>query len=61
MARLERQLSRLGQQEQRLHDEMIEKSTDHEAVFSLDQKLRSVQAEREALEEEWLLAAEVAG
>jgi len=61
MARLERQLSKLDQQEQRLHDEMVAKASDHEAVLSLDQKLRGVHAERETLEEEWLLAAETAG
>jgi ATPase subunit of ABC transporter with duplicated ATPase domains len=58
MARLERQLSRLGEREQRLHAEMAEKATDHQAVLRLDEQLRAVHAEREVLEEEWLLAAE---
>jgi ATPase subunit of ABC transporter with duplicated ATPase domains len=61
MARLERQISKLGSQEKKLHDEMVSKATDHEAVLRLDQQLRAVHAEREALEHEWLEAAEAAG
>ena len=61
MARLERQISKLGSQEKKLHDEMVTKATDHEAVLRLDRQLRAVHAEREALEEEWLEAAEAAG
>jgi ABC-type multidrug transport system ATPase subunit len=61
MARLERQLSRLSGLEEKLHAEMVAKATDHEAVLRLDEKLRAVHAEREALEEEWLTAAEITG
>jgi len=61
MARIERQLSRLAERERRLHAEMAERATDHEAVSALDAQLRSLTAEREALEEEWLTAADVAG
>jgi ATP-binding cassette subfamily F protein uup len=61
MSRLERQIARLGTTEQKLHDEMVANATDHEAVLRLDQQLKAVHAEREALEEEWLLAAETAG
>jgi ABC transport system ATP-binding/permease protein len=61
MARLERQLSRLAEQEERLHAEMAANATDHETVLRLDERLRAVHAEREAVEEEWLAAAEVVG
>ena len=61
MARLERQLSRLAEQETRLHAQLAEQATDHEAVLRLDERLRAVHAERESLEEEWLQAAETTG
>jgi ATPase subunit of ABC transporter with duplicated ATPase domains len=61
MARLERQISRLQAQETRLHEELAARATDHAAVLTLDAKLRGLVAEREALEEQWLEAAEVAG
>ena len=61
MARLERALSRLDEATARLHTELAEKATDHEAVLRLDERLRTVHGEREALEEEWLAAAETAG
>ena len=61
MARLERQIARLGAQEQALHAELAAKATDHEVVLRLDQQLKNLHAERAALEEEWLVAAEIAG
>jgi ATPase subunit of ABC transporter with duplicated ATPase domains len=61
MARLERQIERLGAQESELHDELVEKATDHQAVAALDGRLREVQAERSRLEDEWLAAADLAG
>jgi ATP-binding cassette subfamily F protein uup len=61
MARLERQLSRLTETERRLHEDLAAKSTDHEAVLLLDTRLRQVHADKQALEEEWLAAAEIAG
>jgi ATP-binding cassette subfamily F protein uup len=61
MARIERQLSRLADQEEKLHTELAANATDHEAVLRLDDRLRALHAEREALEEEWLAAADIAG
>jgi ABC transport system ATP-binding/permease protein len=58
LARLERQLSRLAAQEEKLHARMAEQATDHEAVLALDAELRQLHDERERLEEEWLEAAE---
>jgi ABC transport system ATP-binding/permease protein len=61
MARFERRLNRLQEQEQRLHTQMAGQATDHEAVLALDRQLRSLQCERQEIEEEWLLAAEIVG
>jgi ATPase subunit of ABC transporter with duplicated ATPase domains len=61
LARLERQLSRLADAEHRLHTQLAERATDHEAVLELDARLRALHDERVRLEEEWLEAAEVAG
>ncbi|HVN13746.1 MAG TPA: ATP-binding cassette domain-containing protein [Kineosporiaceae bacterium] len=61
LARLERQLARLAEQEVRLHAELAVKATDHEAVLTLDSRLRALLDERAQLEEEWLEAAELAG
>ncbi|HEY6796582.1 MAG TPA: ABC-F family ATP-binding cassette domain-containing protein [Kineosporiaceae bacterium] len=61
MARLERRLDRLTAVQEQLHAELAAHATDHEVVARLDERLRAVHSEREALEEEWLQAAEVAG
>jgi ABC transport system ATP-binding/permease protein len=61
LARLERQLSRLAAQEEKLHAQLAEQATDHEAVLALDAELRGLHDERAALEEQWLEAAELAG
>ncbi len=61
LARVERQLARVQQQEDQLHAELAAAATDHEQLLRLDRRLREVVAAREALEEEWLVAAEVAG
>ena len=61
LARLERQLSRLAAQEEKLHARMAEQATDHAAVLALDAELRQLHDERARLEEEWLEAAETAG
>jgi frataxin-like iron-binding protein CyaY len=61
MARVEKQLTRLAEREERIHADMAAKATDHQAVLELNAKLREVVDEREALELLWLSAAEVAG
>jgi ABC transport system ATP-binding/permease protein len=60
VARIERRLAKLTETEAGLHAEMAENATDHEALAALDERLRAVVAEKESLEEEWLVAAEVA-
>jgi predicted nucleic acid-binding Zn-ribbon protein len=61
MARIEKQLSRLSDREERLHGEMAEQATDPAALADLNVRLQAVVAEREDLELEWLEAAEVVG
>jgi ATP-binding cassette subfamily F protein uup len=61
MARVEKQLARLAEREERLHSAMLAAATDHERVLGLNRELRDVVDEREALELEWLEAAEIIG
>jgi len=61
MARVEKQLARLAQREERLHAAMLASATDHEKVLGLNRELREVVDERESLELEWLEAAELIG
>ncbi|MGA8045907.1 MAG: ABC-F family ATP-binding cassette domain-containing protein [Dermatophilaceae bacterium] len=59
MARVERQLARLAEREARVHDAMAQAAADHARVLELNRDLREIVDEREALELEWLEAAEV--
>ncbi|MDF2146845.1 ABC-F family ATP-binding cassette domain-containing protein [Knoellia sp. p5-6-4] len=61
MARIEKQLARLAEREERLHTAMVEAATDHAKVLELNGQLREIVDEREALELEWLAAADVVG
>ncbi len=63
MARIERQLQRLSERADRLHAEMVDAAgaADHVRLTDLDARLRELDAERLALEEEWLTAADTAG
>jgi len=61
VARIERRLARIAEQEAVLHTRMAEQATDHEAVLALDAQLRELAAEKDELEAAWLEAAEVAG
>jgi ABC transport system ATP-binding/permease protein len=58
LARLERQIARLSDSETRLAAELTENVSDYARLIELGAELRSVQAERENLEERWLLVAE---
>ena len=60
MARVEKQLARLQAEEEELHAALVRHASDFEKLGELDVRLRAVTAEREALEEEWLEAAEAA-
>ena len=61
MARVEKQLSRLAEREDKVHAAMAAASTDHERVLELNRELREIVDERESLELEWLEAAELVG
>lgn len=59
LARVEKRLSRLADREERIHHEMAAAADDHELALELNGQLREIIDEREALELEWLEAAEV--
>ncbi len=61
MSRVEKQLSRLADREDRVHTQMAAAATDHERVLGLNRELREIVDERETLELQWLAAAEVVG
>jgi len=57
MARLDKQLSRIAEQEAAVHADLVENAADYERLADLDVRLRELTAQRESLEEEWLEAA----
>jgi len=61
IGRIERRLSKIAELEAKLHARMAEQATDHEAVLALDAELRTLAAEKDDLEAQWLDAAEIAG
>ncbi len=61
MARIEKQLTRLTQREDKIHLAMAEAAADHAKVLQLNGQLREIVDERETLELEWLAAAEIVG
>jgi ATP-binding cassette subfamily F protein uup len=61
MGRLERGLVKLDRQVAALHEQMAQQATDHVAVSDLGAQLRELEAERGAVEEQWLAAAEIVG
>ena len=58
LAKLERQLSRLGSREAELHKALAEHASDYERLMSLDEQLRGVRTEKEQVETRWLELAE---
>ncbi|WP_426594465.1 ABC-F family ATP-binding cassette domain-containing protein [Cellulomonas sp. McL0617] len=61
IARIERRLSRIADQESAIHHKMSEQATDHQAVLALDAELRALAAEKDDLETAWMEAAEIVG
>jgi len=59
MGRIDRQLTRLANRSEELHEQMIENATQYECLAQLQEELTAVQAEQEQLEEQWLEAAEI--
>jgi ABC transport system ATP-binding/permease protein len=58
LLRIERRLERIAREEADLHAAMAADATDYERVAELDRQLRALTAEREELEESWLMLAE---
>jgi ATP-binding cassette subfamily F protein uup len=61
LTRLERQIARLAEAEDKLADELAASASDYSRLIELGAELRSVQSERTELEERWLLVAEETG
>ena len=61
LTRLERQIARLTEMEERLHGALAESASDYVRLIELGDELRAVQAERTELEERWLTVAEETG
>jgi ATPase components of ABC transporters with duplicated ATPase domains len=59
MARIERTLSKLATQEEKLHSAMVEAATDPVRATELDGQLREVHSQREELEERWMEVGEL--
>lgn len=59
-ARLERKMEQLTKREEQLHTKLAEAATDPQKLMELSAELKSVEAERETVEMEWLEAAEKA-
>ncbi len=59
LARIEKQLARVAEREEKLHAQLAEHAADYEKLAELDTALREVTAEKDLLEEEWLEAASV--
>jgi ATP-binding cassette subfamily F protein uup len=59
LARIDKQLARLAEQEKALDTEIAAHAHDHERLTELSSEYAVVRAERETLEQEWLEAAEM--
>jgi ATP-binding cassette subfamily F protein uup len=60
LGRLERQIAKLDSQEKDLHAQLAEHATDYAKVADLDARLRDLQTQREAAEEQWLELSDLA-
>ena len=61
MARVEKQLARLAEREEKLHHQMADSVHDHAKLADLNATLGELAQEKELLELEWLEAAELVG
>src|SRR3954468_9988728 len=59
-ARLERRMLKLDADEKKLHEQLAAAATDYTRAAELDAQLKAVHAEKEQVEEEWLVASELA-
>jgi ABC transport system ATP-binding/permease protein len=58
MARIEKQLDRVADREERLHVALADAATDYTRLAGLEAELRDVEQEKERLEERWLVLGE---
>ena len=58
LSRLERQLGKLADQEDRLNEELAQSAADYAALIELGGQLRALHEEKASLEERWLTLAE---
>ncbi len=58
IARLDRQLARLASQEADLHEALAQAASDYSRLMELNEQLRALHAEKESLEERWLVLAD---
>jgi len=61
LARLERQIARLGEEEARLESELAASASDYTRLIDLGAQLREVQHDRAELEERWFEVADEIG
>jgi ATP-binding cassette subfamily F protein uup len=61
LARLERRLAMLTKRVEALNEAMADAGTDPDKLVELDAELRTIRAEQDEVEDEWLTAAERAG
>jgi ATP-binding cassette subfamily F protein uup len=59
VARVERRITKLSEQEEQLHAQMAADASDYGRLARLQAQLEAVTTEKERLEEEWLAAAEL--
>src|SRR6476469_8310424 len=59
-SRLERRMLKLDADEKKLHEQLAAAASDYEKAAELDAQLKPVHAEKEQVEEEWLIASELA-
>nr|WP_293774456.1 ABC-F family ATP-binding cassette domain-containing protein [Sporichthya sp.] len=61
LARIEKRWERIEAAEKKLHEQLAENASDYARVAELDAELRALAAERTALEDQWMAAADIAG
>ncbi|HEX4221757.1 MAG TPA: ABC-F family ATP-binding cassette domain-containing protein [Pseudonocardiaceae bacterium] len=61
LARIERRIDTLSTREAKINDEMADVGGDTDRLIKLDEELRTIRAEKEELEAQWLEAAEIIG
>jgi len=60
IARIEKRLAKIEDEEAKLHQKIADNPTDVDSVTEADQQLRQLAAERDELEQQWMVAAEIA-